>query len=106
MEPQAPGPVDEKGGVDGMDVVQAVAPGEEKINLCVTSQDGSCVYFTLKVSTPLSKLMSSYCERQSLNPANIRFLYDGVRLRGDSTPKSLDMVNDDMIDACIAQLGG
>jgi len=58
----------------------------QHINLKVLSQDGSEVYFKIKKSTPLRKLMDAYCERQAINPNSIRFLYDGNRINENQTP--------------------
>jgi|SRR6185503_3269681 len=88
------------------DVVAAAVAPEEFINLRVMSQDGSEVFFKLKKTTPFSKLMQSYCERQGLNPSNCRFLFDGARLRGEQTAKELQMEENDIIDCCLTQIGG
>jgi small ubiquitin-related modifier len=36
----------------------------------------------------------------------IRFLFDGQQVREDQTPEQLGMEDDDLIDACLPQLGG
>jgi small ubiquitin-related modifier len=43
------------------------APGTEQLNLKVKSQDGEEVFFKIKASTQLKKLMDAYCQRQSVN---------------------------------------
>jgi len=50
--------------------------------------------------------MDAYCERQSLNPTSVRFLYEGQRLNQDQTPKELEMEDNDVIDAALQQVGG
>lgn len=63
--------------------------------------------------------MDAYCQRQSINPASIRFLYDGQRLKEDQNPGivcvkparyltilQLNMEDRDVIDAVIQQTGG
>jgi small ubiquitin-related modifier len=42
------------------------APGTEQLNLKVKSQDGEEVFFKIKASTQLKKLMDAYCQRQSV----------------------------------------
>jgi len=78
----------------------------EHINLRVVSQDGSEVYFKIKKTTPLKKLMDAYIDRQGINPNSIRFLYDGERVRQEQTPKELEMEDNDIIDAVLQQTGG
>ena len=39
-----------------------------------------------KKTTPLSKLMRAFCERQGKAEDEVRFVFDGERLRSDQTP--------------------
>ena len=41
-----------------------------------------------------------------LNTANVRFLFDGERLRDTQTPKEVGMENGDQIDVVVEQVGG
>ncbi|KAK4804227.1 hypothetical protein SAY86_004044 [Trapa natans] len=63
-------------------------PGDQSahINLKVKGQDGNEVFFRIKRSTQLKKLMNAYCDRQSVDQSSIAFLFDGRRLRGEQTP--------------------
>ncbi|XP_057765594.1 small ubiquitin-related modifier 1-like isoform X1 [Salvia miltiorrhiza] len=56
------------------------------INLKVKGQDGNEVFFRIKRSTQLKKLMNAYCDRQSVDLSSIAFLFDGRRLRAEQTP--------------------
>lgn len=76
------------------------------INLKVKSQDGHEIHFRIKRTAGLKKLMSAYCERQSVDPNSIVFLFDGNRLRADQTPAELEMEDGDEIDAMLHQTGG
>lgn len=65
----------------------APAPSAEHLNLKVKSQvrnqliqDGEEVFFKIKSTTQLKKLMDAYCQRQGLAANNVRFLFDGERL--------------------------
>lgn len=80
--------------------------GSEHISLKVKGQDGNIVHFKIKRKTVLKKLMEAYCQRQSLQLDQIRFLFDGARLRDNQTPDELDMEDDDVIDAMLFQVGG
>ncbi len=84
---------------------QPIGPSEP-LNLRVISPDGSQIDFRIKPHIRLGKLMDTYCERRSINPDAIRFLFDGQRIRQDQTPAMLGMVDGDMIDAMVEQVGG
>ncbi|KAF5185450.1 Small ubiquitin-related modifier [Thalictrum thalictroides] len=62
------------------------------INLKVKGQDGNEVFFRIKRSTQLRKLMTAYCDRQSVEFNSIAFLFDGRRLRGDQTPDEVSLL--------------
>ena len=58
----------------------------ETLNLKLVSQHGTEVYFKLKMSTPIQKVMDAYCHRQGVSIETVRFLFDGSRLTGTQTP--------------------
>lgn len=80
--------------------------GPEHLNLQVKSQDGTVVHFKAKVTTPFRKLMTAYCERQSVTSESVVFLFEGERLRGEQTPQEVGMEDGDSIDVVIHQVGG
>lgn len=88
----------------------AAADGEEgvpsHIALRVVAQSGMDIHFKIRATTPLRKLIDTYCSRQSLQPGAVRFLYDGERIHGAQTPAELDMQDGDVIDAVLMQTGG
>ncbi|XP_020877204.1 small ubiquitin-related modifier 1-like [Arabidopsis lyrata subsp. lyrata] len=63
--------------------------------------DGNEVFFRIKRSTQLKKLMNAYCDRQSVDMNSIAFLFDGRRLRAEQTPDELEMEDGDEIDAML-----
>ncbi|XP_041004702.1 small ubiquitin-related modifier 1-like [Juglans microcarpa x Juglans regia] len=81
-------------------------PMDQHINLKVKGQDGNEVFFRIKRSTQLRKLMTAYCDRQSVEFNSIAFLFDGRRLRAEQTPDELEMEDGDEIDAMLHQTGG
>ncbi|KAJ7530287.1 hypothetical protein O6H91_15G087900 [Diphasiastrum complanatum] len=87
---------------------QEKKPGDQgqHINLKVKGQDGNDIFFRIKRSTQLRKLMNAYCDRQSVDFNAIAFLFDGRRLRGEQTPDELEMEDGDEIDAMLHQTGG
>lgn len=84
----------------------AEASNSEPITLKVKAQDGSEIFFKIRPSTQLKKLMDSYCQRQGVDPKTVRFLFEGTRINETSTPRELGMQNDDSIDAMVEQRGG
>ncbi|MFQ6636228.1 hypothetical protein Gotur_012455 [Gossypium turneri] len=74
--------------------------------LSVSLSDGNEVFFRIKRSTQLKKLMNAYCDRQSVDFNSIVFLFNGRRLRGEQTPNELEMEDGDEIDAMLHQTGG
>ena len=93
-----------------MDPEQPQPPVEEtdntQITLRVCSSDGVEIYFKIRRKTALKKLIGAYCTRLSKDPATVRFMYNGERLSGDATPDSLEMEENDVIDAMVEQTGG
>uniref|UniRef100_A0A7S3B187 Ubiquitin-like domain-containing protein n=1 Tax=Haptolina ericina TaxID=156174 RepID=A0A7S3B187_9EUKA len=76
------------------------------INLKVVTQDGNEIFFKCKATTPLSKLMNAFCQRQGVALASVRFLFDGTRINEHQTPSDLDMEDGDVIDVMVEQQGG
>ena len=54
-------------------------------------QDGNEIFFKIKRTTPLKKLMQAYCERQSVDMNSIAFLWDGARIRAEQTPDEVSL---------------
>eukprot|EP00999_Lentomonas_sp_LEN2_P001592 NODE_2655_length_526_cov_68.764411_g2605_i0.p1 GENE.NODE_2655_length_526_cov_68.764411_g2605_i0~~NODE_2655_length_526_cov_68.764411_g2605_i0.p1 ORF type:complete len:104 (-),score=26.78 NODE_2655_length_526_cov_68.764411_g2605_i0:137-448(-) len=87
------------------------APKQEQsdsaqLSIKVVNADGAEVYFKIKRTTPLRKLMDAYCKKQGINRNSIRFHFDGQRLDDDKTAQEYTMEDDDVIDAMIEQTGG
>ena len=74
---------------------------EVHINIKVKAQDGTEIFFKIKRSTQLKKLMDAYCQRQGLANNQCRFIFDGERIKDDDTPDSLEMENGDEIDVMV-----
>lgn len=81
-------------------------PAETYLILRAMSQEGQEVSFKVKPTTPMRKVIDAYCQRMSLSPLHIRFLFDGDRIDGDSTPKSLGCEDNDILDVVLQQTGG
>mmetsp|Transcript_28470 Transcript_28470/g.32930 ORF Transcript_28470/g.32930 Transcript_28470/m.32930 type:complete len:108 (+) Transcript_28470:41-364(+) len=102
---------DKNATADAQNTGKEAEGGEKKaadnyLNLKVKSQDGEEVFFKIKKSTQFKKLMDAYCNRQQINPQNVRFLFDGERIAETQTPNELNMEDGDEIDVVIEQTGG
>ncbi|KAG1654604.1 hypothetical protein FOA52_009530 [Chlamydomonas sp. UWO 241] len=89
------------GAAGGRDVRArpTVAPSaSDTVDVVVRAQDGSEVHFKLKQATPLGKVMDAYCDKKSVDPAAVRFVFDGRRVSRDHTPSIHEMENGDVID--------
>mmetsp|Transcript_3510 Transcript_3510/g.10173 ORF Transcript_3510/g.10173 Transcript_3510/m.10173 type:complete len:93 (+) Transcript_3510:224-502(+) len=76
------------------------------ITLVVKDQNGSDLQFKVKGITKFEKIFAAYCERKGIQPAGIKFLFDGERLLSTSTPEQEKMADNDVIDAVLEQTGG
>jgi hypothetical protein len=62
--------------------------GGEHLNIKVTDNNNE-VFFKIKRSTKLEKLMTAFCERQGKNVESVRFLFEGQRVQKTDTPDSV-----------------
>jgi hypothetical protein len=91
----------EMGG--GAEAASAVA--SEHLNIKVTDNNNE-VFFKIKRSTKLEKLMTAFCERQGKTPASVRFLFEGQRVQPTDTPDTLEMQDGDTLEVHQEQVGG
>ncbi|KAI9829792.1 MAG: hypothetical protein M1826_005369 [Phylliscum demangeonii] len=77
----------------------------EHLNIKVTDNNNE-IFFKIKRTTALKKLMDAFCERQGKSPQTVRFLYDGNRVQPMDTPNSLDMQDGDTLEVHQEQTGG
>ncbi|KAJ2905073.1 putative ubiquitin-like protein SMT3 precursor [Zalerion maritima] len=77
----------------------------EHLNIKVTDNNNE-VFFKIKRSTKLEKLMNAFCERQGKTPHSVRFLFEGQRVQKTDTPETLDMADGDTLEVHQEQIGG
>jgi hypothetical protein len=73
-------------GVGG-DMPQTPA-NSEHLNIKVTDGNNE-VFFKIKRSTKLEKLMRAFCERQGKDPKTARFLFEGQKVNTGDTPDTV-----------------
>jgi len=62
----------------------------EHLNIKVTDGNNE-VFFKIKRTTQLKKLMDAFCDRQGKSPNSVRFLFDGTRVQGGDSPDSVGL---------------
>ncbi|KAH8598978.1 ubiquitin-like protein-like protein SMT3 [Bisporella sp. PMI_857] len=77
----------------------------EHLNIKVTDNNNE-VFFKIKRTTQLKKLMDAFCERQGKSPNSVRFLFDGSRVQATDSPDTLDMNDGDTLEVHQEQIGG
>lgn len=60
----------------------------EHLNIKVTDNNNE-VFFKIKRTTALSKLMNAFCDRQGKQLSSVRFLFDGARVQPSDSPESV-----------------
>ena len=60
----------------------------------------------IKMNTKMSKVFDAYLQRKGLGPNTMKFMFDGSKIANDATPASLEMEDNDTIDAFLEQVGG
>ena len=63
----------------------------EHLNIKVSDNNNE-VFFKIKRSTKLEKLMSAFCERQGRSPNSVRFLFEGTRVQPTDTPDGVRLL--------------
>jgi hypothetical protein len=60
----------------------------DHLNIKVTDNNNE-VFFKIKRTTALKKLMDAFCERQGKAPTSVRFLFDGSRVQPTDSPETV-----------------
>lgn len=60
----------------------------EHLNIKVTDNNNE-VFFKIKRTTALKKLMDAFCERQGKAANSVRFLFDGSRVQPTDSPETV-----------------
>ena len=68
----------------------APQPPSEHLNIKVTDSNNE-VFFKIKRTTQLKKLMDAFCERQGKSANSVRFLFDGTRVNPTDNPDTVSI---------------
>jgi small ubiquitin-related modifier len=83
-----------------------MAAAGTRIRLKVVGQEGDEVRFKVKLTTPMHRVMKSYANRKGIPEDLLRFRFNGRRIGNDSTPKTMGLIQDDVIEVFQEQTGG
>ena len=75
------------------------------LNIRIRAQCGEETFFKVKTTTKLDKIFIAYATRKDVAWTDLRFLFSGVRVRGDQTPAGIGMEDGDQLD-CMLEQGG
>lgn len=78
----------ENGGSPPPEQQDGGAAQSEHLNIKVTDNNNE-VFFKIKRSTKLEKLMNAFCDRQGKQMTSVRFLFDGSRVQPSDTPDTV-----------------
>lgn len=81
-------------------------PKSTHLNIKLKDDRGNEVFFKVKPTTQLSKVITAYCAQQGVAENTLRFFFDNTRIAPGDTPERLEMEDDDMIDVHQEQQGG
>lgn len=65
----------------------------EHLNIKVTDNNNE-VFFKIKRTTKLEKLMAAFCDRQGKSLSSVRFLFDGQRVQPSDTPDTVSFTSE------------
>jgi hypothetical protein len=63
----------------------------EHLNIKVTDNNNE-VFFKIKRTTQLKKLMDAFCDRQGKSFSTVRFLFDGTRVNPTDNPEMVSRI--------------
>ena len=72
----------------------------EQTQLKVVTPGGLVIYFKCRPTTPLQKVMLSFCQRQGVRRPWVRFLFNGNKINDWQTPQQLDMAQQQDMEEC------
>lgn len=104
-EPSAP-EVDANAGALEVSEDKATASDDYIRLRVITSEMTNEVHFRVKSAVTLGRLKRSYCNKLGFQVDELRFVFDGHRITDEDTPKSLGMINDDVIEIYQERSGG
>mmetsp|Transcript_6484 Transcript_6484/g.6630 ORF Transcript_6484/g.6630 Transcript_6484/m.6630 type:complete len:183 (+) Transcript_6484:63-611(+) len=84
----------------------AAEGGVDTITLRVRDQTGDEMLFKVKKATKMQKIFDAYASKRGMPTSSLRFMLDGERIKGDQTPKMMELEENDQVDVMLETVGG
>jgi|TARA_B110000208_G_C11490952_1_gene329542 small ubiquitin-related modifier len=62
--------------------------------------------FKVKKGTAMGKVMKAFASQHNFDLTSLKFIFDGVRITKEDTPKTLELEDGDQVDCFLEQVGG
>lgn len=72
----------------------------------ITSDMSNEINFRLKYEVQMVRMKHAYATKLGLNANELRFVFDGHRITDNDTPKTLGMIDDDVVEMYQEKIGG
>ncbi|KDD75189.1 hypothetical protein H632_c818p0, partial [Helicosporidium sp. ATCC 50920] len=82
---------------------EAGASDSSVLNVRVKDQAGGEMVFKVKSHTRFQKILDTFCMKKAVDPAQVRFVFEGQRINTTSCPNEVGMEDGDTIDAFLEQ---
>eukprot|EP01135_Chromosphaera_perkinsii_P003078 Nk52_evm25s234 gene=Nk52_evmTU25s234 len=76
-------------------------PKEQRCRIFVRGADKSQEKYDIGMDDKMDKLLKAYAKIKSVSPSKIILQFDGQKIRSNDTPRTLDMEDEDIVDATI-----
>jgi small ubiquitin-related modifier len=72
------------------------AGSDSVISIKVKDQSGGEIVFKIKPSTKFGRVWDAYCQKKAWDVGQVRFVFDGERLKPEQTPEEIGMEDGDV----------
>ena len=69
------------------------------ISVKVKDQSGGEVVFKIKPTTKFGRVLDAYCQKKAWDSGQVRFVFDGSRVRPEQTPEEIGLEDGDVSKA-------
>ncbi|KAH0571081.1 Sentrin [Spironucleus salmonicida] len=90
---------------ENQDIKPQVDEGE-KISIKVQDEHENQVVYRIKQTTPLSKIFDNYAQKNNVRKDELRFYFDGNKLKDTDSAKLVGLSENDTIEVLRHQVGG
>ncbi|CAJ1961289.1 unnamed protein product [Cylindrotheca closterium] len=85
--------------------INGILTDNEPIKFSIKDQAGEVIFFMIKRNTTMGKAFNAYAQRKGIKRLDLVFLLDGDKVKDHETPNSLEMTDDEYLDAILDKCG-